>query len=81
MDRLPTLWRLTQKGLKSILLACLIVAALERDIRHFRADLLADNPPMQALIRKLGLNVYVEHTANILEYEFSLPPLAPNWPT
>ncbi len=68
------------KGLGSILLTRLIAAARERDIRYFRADILAENRPMQALIRKFGLDVRVTRTGNVLGYEFSLPPLAPDQP-
>jgi protein lysine acetyltransferase len=42
------------RGLGSLLLGALGVAAAENDIRHFRARVLAENEPMRAILRRAG---------------------------
>jgi protein lysine acetyltransferase len=42
------------RGLGTLLLGALGVAAAENDIRHFRARVLAENEPMRAILRRAG---------------------------
>jgi GNAT superfamily N-acetyltransferase len=48
------------KGLGSLLLATAVVAATERGITHFRAEILDSNAPMLQILRDLGVDM--EHT-------------------
>jgi CRP-like cAMP-binding protein len=45
------------RGLGTLLLGALGVAAAENDIRHFRARVLAENEPMRAILRRAGAHL------------------------
>jgi GNAT superfamily N-acetyltransferase len=60
-------------GLGTLLLRELVDAARERGVRRFRATLLAENAPAQALVRELADDVTVRRENGNLVYEIVLP--------
>ena len=69
------------KGLGRILLAGLTVAAWERGIRTFRAEILAGNEPAHGLFRELDPASSVRREGDVVIVEAALPEIPPrsNW--
>jgi len=69
------------KGLGTVLFTALLTAARDRGIRHFRADVLADNRRMLDLITRFTCVDSRETQDAITSLVFSLPPAGPTTPT
>jgi RimJ/RimL family protein N-acetyltransferase len=64
------------KGVATILLAELVRAARLRGIARFRADVIADNAPMRAILDRVGATpVASECEGGTIAYDLSLPEL------
>jgi GNAT superfamily N-acetyltransferase len=65
-----------RQGLGRLLATTLAVAARERGVHTFRADVLADNEPMRSIMREIGA---AERTseAGVISYDVSLDALHP----
>jgi RimJ/RimL family protein N-acetyltransferase len=69
------------KGLGTVLFTALLTAARDRGIRHFRADVLADNRRMLDLITRFTCVDSRETQDAITSLVFSLPPAGPTTST
>ena len=69
------------KGLGTVLFTALLAAARDRGIRHFRADVLADNRRMLDLITRFTCVDSRETQDAITSLVFSLPPSGQTTPT
>jgi RimJ/RimL family protein N-acetyltransferase len=68
-----------RKGLGRILAAALATAALERDVHTFRAEVLADNQPMRAMMHEIGAAERGVATG-VITYDVALDGLAEGAP-
>jgi GNAT superfamily N-acetyltransferase len=72
------------RGVGKVLLSALVEAALERGIRHFRAEVLGDNAPIRALLAEAGA-VEQSREGSVIVYDVPLeklrrpPELRPSW--
>lgn len=60
------------RGLGTLLLSLLANTALENGVKQFRASLLAENQPMQDLLKQFGAH-FQQDGAGVLTAEFGLP--------
>ena len=69
---------LQHRGLGRLMLSVLVRAAVERDIRRFRAHVMSDNTPVLKLLRSLNTSLQpVNDDSGALVYEFELPETSP----
>jgi len=64
-----------RRGLGTLLLAALGTVALDNGVRLFHADLLADNLPVLALLRRCGDAVSMHSLDGVVEARLELEPL------
>ncbi len=65
------------RGLGTLLLAALAGRALANGVRSFHADVLADNAPVLALLRRCGTAAQLHSLDGVVEAELDLDALAP----
>jgi GNAT superfamily N-acetyltransferase len=66
-----------RRGLGTLLLAALGTLALDNGVRVFHADLLSDNLPVLALLRRCGDAASMHSLDGVVEARLELEPLAP----
>jgi len=66
-----------RRGLGTLLLAALGTVALANGVRVFHADLLADNLPVLALLRRCGEAASMHSLDGVVEARLELEPLGP----
>jgi GNAT superfamily N-acetyltransferase len=65
------------RGIGRLLLAALTLAASERGVTHFQADILESNGPMLALLQQIGATRSPSGEAGVVRVELPLPRLLP----
>ncbi|MBS2026966.1 MAG: GNAT family N-acetyltransferase [Deltaproteobacteria bacterium] len=63
------------RGLGRLLLAAITLAARERGVERFEAEILASNAPVLGLLRHLGATVNAHADAGVVHIDLALPPL------
>ena len=66
-----------RRGLGTLLLAALGTVALANGVRVFHADLLSDNLPVLALLRRCGEAASMHSLDGVVEARLELEPLGP----
>jgi len=63
------------RGLGRLLIAALTLAARERGVERFQAEILSTNAPVLTLLRHIGATLHAQDDGGVVHIDLELPPL------